>query len=328
MHKKYVISIGGGSGTFPVIQALSVINVDIGSVICVSDSGGSSGRLRKEFGFQPVGDLRQALVALINANSSNPNLSRLLQYRFSKGIGLQGHNVGNLLLTALQDMTGDTDKALDAFREMFFISGIVTPATKEIVQLRIIYADGTSAIGEHILDEKTINPKKITGVQMEPVTASINPRAETLIKQADFIVIGPGDYYGSIMSVLSMSGMKIAFKQSSAKIIYVLNLMSRYTQTQDMTAKDYVHGIEEIIKKSIDYTIINNQPIPTAALVLYKKEHEFPVIDDLGNASSIIRKQILNENILKKEKNDTAHRSLIKHDSTKLAQVFRTLGMG
>jgi len=327
MRKNHIVCIGGGSGTFPVIQALATINADISSIICVSDSGGSSGRLRKDFGFQPVGDLRQALVALINANNSNPYLSRLLQYRFNKGSGIRGHNIGNLLLTALQDMTGDTDKALDAFRKIFSITGIVTPATKEIVELKIIYADGTSVIGEHILDEKTTNPKKIRDVQIEPVTATINPRAKKLINQADFIIIGPGDYYGSIMSVLNVNGVKDALKHSSAKIVYVLNLMSRYTQTQDMTAKEYIRGIEVIIGKRIDYTIVNDQPIPPRALALYEKEHEFPVIDDLNNTLNIIREPILNENILKKEKNDTAHRSLIKHDSAKLAQIFRTLGM-
>jgi len=315
-----VVIMGGGTGTFPVISAFQKLDADISTVIAVSDSGGSTGRIRDEFGFQPVGDLRQSLAAL--AEKGNEEwIKKILLYRFDKGEGLKGHNLGNLLLTALQDMTGDTTQALEIAEKIFRIEGTVIPVTREVVGLQINYEDGTSIIGEHTLDEPTAEPKKISNVALVP-HAPMNPQAATAIEVAAVIVIGPGDYYASLMSTLVAEGTQAAFAKTKAKIMYVVNLMTRWTQTQNMTAQDHVVGIEAAIGRSVDLILVNTQPIPESAQSLYAKEREFPVTDDLGSDPRVIRRPIISDEVVEKIAYDTAHRSLLRHDSHKLELVL------
>jgi uncharacterized cofD-like protein len=315
--------MGGGTGTFPVISAWQHLDADITTVIAVSDSGGSTGRIRDEFGFQPVGDLRQALAAL--AEKGNEEwIKKILLYRFSKGEGLKGHNLGNLLLTALQDMTGDTTQALEIAEKIFRIEGTVVPVTRENVGLEITYTDGSKVIGEHLLDDKPEKPKKIDHVSLVPA-APLNPLATEAISKADVIVIGPGDYYASIMASLMSEGTKPAFAQTQATIIYVVNLMTRWTQTQDMSALDHVKGIEAAIGRSVDMVLVNNQPIDSRTLKIYAHEGEFPVKDDLENYPGVIRQPIISDLVTEKVAYDTAHRSLLRHDSQKLMTVFKEL---
>lgn len=322
-RKIKVVVMGGGTGTFPVISALQRLNTDITTVIAVSDSGGSTGRIRDEFGFQPVGDLRQSLAAL--AEKGNEDwIKKILLYRFSKGDGLKGHNLGNLLLTALQDMTGDTTQALEIAEKIFRIEGTVVPVTKENVGLQINYTDGTHVVGEHTLDLRPDQPKKIASVELVPA-ANLNPQAVAAIEQADLIVIGPGDYFASIMAALTAHGTKEAFAATKATIVYALNIMTRWTQTQDMTAHDHVVGIEAAIGRPVDIVLVNDQPVDEKTLALYAAEGEYPVIDDLGQDEKVIRCPIISDLVTEKQTYDTAHRSLLRHDSQKLEHVFARL---
>lgn len=318
-----VVVMGGGTGTFPVISALQKLDADISTVIAVSDSGGSTGRIRDEFGFQPVGDLRQSLAAL--AEKGNEEwIKKILLYRFDKGEGLKGHNLGNLLLTALQDMTGDTTQALEIAEKIFRIEGTVIPVTRENVGLQINYVDGTKVVGEHLLDKRSEKPKKIAGVELVP-QASMNPQAVSSIEAADVIVIGPGDYYASLLATLVADGTKAAFAHTKAKIVYVLNLMTRSTQTHDMGAKEHVTGIEAAIGRPVDVILVNNQPIDQSTLGVYSAEGEFPVQDDLSDDNRVIREAIISDLVVEKVAYDTAHRSLLRHDSHKLASVLATI---
>lgn len=318
-----VVVIGGGTGTFPVVMALKILKADITSLIAVSDSGGSTGRIRDEFGFPPVGDLRQALAALADAEGQEW-IRKILLYRFDKGEGLKGHNLGNLILTALQDMTGDTTQALEIVEKVFRIDGRVIPVTNANVNLLIHYTDGSQAVGEHILDENPSQPKKITNVTLTP-TAPLNPEAADAITEADYIIIGPGDYYASVMAALAPDGMIQAFAQSRAKVVYMMNLMTRFTQTHQMSASAHLAGIEQAIGKQVDIVVLNNQPIPDATLKLYAASHEFPVVDDLVSDPRVRRVALLSDELVKPVAFDTAHRSFLRHDQSKVQQVLADL---
>jgi uncharacterized cofD-like protein len=320
---KKVVTMGGGTGTFPVVTALKSLNARVVAIVSVSDSGGSTGRIRDEFGFQPVGDLRQSLAALADP-VGQAWIQKLLLYRFEKGNGLVGHNLGNLILTALQDMTGSTSKSLKITEKIFNLSGAVVPITDSKVNLKIIYEDGSSEVGEHVLDNNSKNPKKIKKVELTP-DCQISSLAKENLLEADFIVIGPGDLYASIMSTLVANGTKEVFKNSKAKIIYVSNLMTRRTQTHTMTASQHLEAIENAIGKKVDYIIVNNEPITKQVINHYAKEQEHPVNDDFGSDNRVIRTGLIATDLIKKSKHDTAHRSLLRHDPKKLKSVLQNI---
>lgn len=323
MKKIKVVTMGGGTGTFPVVTALKKLDFDISAIVTVSDSGGSTGRIRDEFGFQPVGDLRQSLAALADLKGQKW-IQKLLLYRFSKGTGLKGHNLGNLILTALQDMTGNTTQSLEIAEQIFNLDGSVIPVTASFVDLKIHYVDGTTAIGEDILDSQTSNPKKIKTVSLVP-DCTINPPAKKALLEADFIVIGPGDLYASIMPTLVVDDIKQIFAQVTGKIIYISNLMTRLTQTHEMTADEHTQTIETVIGRKVDFIITNNQPIPDETLKKYALSNEFPVVDDLENTQRIIRTPLLFDKLIEKKEYDTSHRSLLRHDSQKLKETFQKI---
>lgn len=320
MKKLKVVSMGGGTGTFPVVSALKLLGADISAIISVSDSGGSTGRIRDEFGFQPVGDLRQSLAALANKDGQEW-IQKILLYRFSKGSGLKGHNLGNLILTALQDMTGNTTESLEIAEKVFQLDGSVIPVTSTDVNLKIHYSDGTTAIGEHILDEKPEKPKEIERVTLVP-ECDLNPVAKESLLNADVVVIGPGDHYASILATLVVNGIKEAFGKSKAKILYISNLMTRRTQTHGMSITDHLNEIEAAIGKSADYILINNSEIPESILKKYAAEDEYPVVDDLNGDGRIIRSELLMSRGVTQKTNDSVPRSFLRHDANKLKQAF------
>lgn len=323
MAQPKVVVIGGGTGTFPVISALKKQGIDLTSIIAVSDSGGSTGRIRDEFGFQPVGDLRQALAALAQSDGEDW-IRKILLYRFEKGEGLKGHNLGNLILTALQDMTGDTTEALEIAEKVFRLEGEVVPATRDTVDLEITYVDGRVVVGEHTLDDDVSEPTPIEHVKLVP-TATLNPKAAAAMRDAQLIVIGPGDYYASLMAALLPEGMKEAFRHSQAIVVYMVNLMTRLTQTHNMTANDHVKGIEEAIGKPVDAVVLHNGIVPEEVRSLYATHHEFPVTDDLGEQPNVIRTNLISEELFQKSNVDTAHRSLLRHDADKVLAVLSQL---
>lgn len=323
MKQPKVVVMGGGTGTFSVVTALKKLPVSIKTVIAVSDSGGSTGRIRDEFGFQPVGDLRQSLAALADNEAENW-IKKILLYRFEKGSGLKGHNLGNLILTALQDMTGNTADALRIAAKIFRLKGTVIPVTDTNVDLHIHYSDGSHVVGEHILDENPEHPKKIEFVSLQP-NCSLSPDAKAAIIEADYIIIGPGDYYASIMATLVVDDIPQAFAKSKAKTIYISNLMTRKTQTMNMTVGDHVTGIEKVLKKKLDFILINKSPISPDALALYAKEEEYPVVLDIAQDPRAIQADLAAQTIVQKSVNDTTHRSLIRHDSTSLKTALNTL---
>ena len=197
MKKQNVVVIGGGTGTHTVLRGLKQYQkqLNVSAVVTMADSGGSTGRLRDEFGYLPVGDVRMALVALASdVDEQEELLRKLFLYRFDKGDGLSGHNFGNLLLVALTDILGSEEAAIRAAARVLRVRGTVVPVTTEKVDLVATYDDGTQVIGEHNIDEPTTKRAqyKITELSITP-QASISEAAESTILDADLIVLGPGD---------------------------------------------------------------------------------------------------------------------------------------
>lgn len=330
---KKAVVIGGGTGTFVVLSALKKLaNVDLTAIVTVADSGGSTGRLRDEFGFLPVGDIRQALAALAEVKSSkfkvqsrnvnNNWIRELLLYRFSKGEGLMGHNLGNLILTALQDMTGLTAKAVEIASKIFRLQGHIYPITTQNIQLVIEYADGTVEIGEKVLDDdKKHGGDRIVGIRTSP-RAKIYRKAREEIEDADFVILGPGDLYGSILANFAVDGAAEAVKKSRAKFVYIVNLMTRYSQTHNMTAADLTKEVERYLERKVDIIVVNSGQVPKKLTAAYRDQNEFAVVDDLGEDKRVVRQALVTEAEVAGYPSDAVPRSYLRHNPEKLREVL------
>ena len=327
MTKKKITVIGGGTGTSVVLSGLKQHNnLNLNAIVVVSDSGGSTGRLRDEFGFLPIGDARQCIAALTKGQHEQ-TIKDVLLYRFNKGSGLKGHNLGNLILTALEDITNSPGKAIEIASKIFKISGSVYPITEKNVQLVIEYDDGTIRIGEHTLDDYTLGGKTIKQIKLSP-HATIYSKAKQTILESDLIILGPGDLYASILPNTLAHGFKPTLKRSKGKLVYIINLMTHYTQTHNMTAKQHIQAITKYCDRYPDYIIINNQSIPKPILKHYAQNQEYPVKNDLSSSKhyQIITGNFLSSITTNQQPHDTVPRSLLRHNPTKLAnQILKLL---
>jgi len=320
-QQKQVVVIGGGTGTSVVLAGLKHFPLDLTAVVPVTDDGGSTGRLRDEFGFLPVGDARQCLAAL---STDGDDFRQLLLYRFDRCQGLKGHNLGNLILTALEDLLGSEPAALTAAAKIFRLKGRVLPVSLKLVKLVAEYGSGKTIKSEHQIEVNHLNGDRIIKLATEPV-ARVNPEVKQAILAADLITIGPGDLYDSLMANLVIKGMPLALRKTKAKLVHIVNLMTLNSQTSDMSAKDHLKVIEDYLGRSIDWIIINKQPIPKSIKQAYGRYGEFPVKDDLGQDQRVIRRRLLAGGIFQKPKGDTLKRSLLRHDSVKLAKTLVNL---
>ncbi|MBI5151142.1 MAG: uridine diphosphate-N-acetylglucosamine-binding protein YvcK [Candidatus Pacebacteria bacterium] len=317
--RKRIVLIGGGTGTSTILSGLQTKPVHITALISVADSGGSTGRLRDEFGFQPVGDLRQSLAAL--AGSHNQEwIRKVLLYRFEKGTGLKGHNLGNLILTALQDMAGSTADALAITEKVFRLRGEILPVTEHTVDLVIHYTDGSFVVGEDNLNS-CIDGKQVESVKLHP-SAPLFHKANKALIDADMIVIGPGDYFGSVMPALIVEGMKNAFSQVKGKVVFIVNLMTRHNQTHQWNVSRHLEGIELAIGKKVDYIIVNTGKIPQNILDTYAKEDEYPVVHDMEKEKRCIEGNFVVQDHMGKHGADILRRSLLRHDPDKIANIL------
>ncbi|MBU0618840.1 YvcK family protein [Patescibacteria group bacterium] len=324
MPKKIVV-IGGGTGSAVVLSGLREYPVDLTAIVAVTDSGGSTGRLRTEFGFLPVGDMRQCLAALAKGNKSE-YIRKLLLYRFDKGKGLEGHNLGNLILTALTDISSSEPKAVEVAAQIFRLEGRILPITTKNIQLMAVYENGKTVIGEHEIDEPKQGGKRIIKLLTKP-EAVIYKEAKKAILAADLIILGPGDLYTSILPNLIINGVRKTFLLSKAKVVYIVNLMTRFGQTHNLSANDHVQEIERYLGKKPDFVLFNNRKIPEKILQLYKKEKGFPTKDDIKGKIhyKLIRGDFLAPELVIKPKGDVKKRSFLRHNSKKLAKTIISL---
>jgi uncharacterized cofD-like protein len=326
---KKIVAIGGGTGSAVVLSGLKDYkDIDLSAVIVVSDNGGSTGRLRDEFGFLPVGDLRQCIAALATGENQK-EIRQLLLYRFDQNSSLQGHNLGNLILTSLESLTGSAGKAVEVASKIFRINGAVLPISEDSVHLVIHYSDGQILVGEKNLDDPQFGGKKISKIALD-AKAKIYDKAYQAIAGADLIVFGPGDLYGSLLPHALVDGFVAALvenKKRGGKFVYVNNLVTHFSQTYQMTAQDHLLEVEKYCQRKPDFVLMNNSPIPEKILRLYQEANDFPLVDDLKNENNlkIVRADLVSTAIVQTEKNDALQRSLIRHHKQKLARNLLNL---
>lgn len=325
MEQKNVVVIGGGTGTHTVLRGLKLYQkqLSLTAIVTMADSGGSTGRLRDEFGYLPVGDVRMALAALARDIDDHEELLReLFLYRFEKGNGLSGHNFGNLLLVALTDILGSEEAAIRAAGKVLRVQGSVIPVATEKVDLVATYDDGVQVVGEHDIDEPEESRTKhnIVSLAVTP-DVSINPRAEEAILNADMIVLGPGDLYTSVLANCVVEGVADALRHSPAKLVYVCNLMTKVGQTSGMGVKEHIAEIEKYINKQPDHVLVNTTTLPDDLLKKYKDNKEFPVEDNCADCiANVIATDLVASEVVHTSRGDLLKRSLIRHDPRKLAR--------
>ncbi len=323
---KNIVVIGGGTGTYTVLSGIKHLeNINITAIVASTDSGGSTGVLRDQFGRLPVGDFRQCLVALSETGNGDNIMRELFKYRFEKGgKGLVGHNLGNLLITALSDIFGSDEAAFNKITEILRIKGEVVPITYENIQLIAEYENEKIVYGEATIDEppqKHDGSLRIKKLWVYP-KAKISNRAKDAILNADLIILGPGDLYTSILANIVIGGVPNTIKKSNAKILYISNLFSKWGQTDGFAVSDYLVELERYMKHPVDYVLINNAPFKNEkALKTYEKENAYPVADDLPKRDKrAIRADLIYDKVIHRKYGDKVKRSLIRHDYHKVAR--------
>ena len=325
MQQKNIAVIGGGTGTHTILRGLKRYQkqVNLSAIVTMADSGGSTGRLRDEFGYLPVGDVRMALAALASDIDEHEELLReLFLYRFDRGNGLSGHNFGNLLLVALTDILGSEEEAIRAAARVLRVQGNVVPVTTEKVHLVATYQDGVTVVGEHFIDEPSPERlgHKIVELSVTP-SATISSRAEEVILNADLIVLGPGDLYTSVLANCVIDGVADAIRHSSAKVVFVCNLMTKAGQTTDMGVAEHVAEISRYLGRTPDAVLVNTGILPADLLERYANDAEYPVVFNYeAYDCRVIPADMLAGEIIETASGDTLKRSLIRHDPRKLAR--------
>ncbi len=277
-----IVVIGGGTGSYTILTGLKRHRVHLTAIVSMADDGGSSGRLRDEFGHLPPGDVRRCLLAL--SSDSSRELRRLFEYRFDRGRGLGGHNFGNLLLTALTELTGRGDLAIAEAGRLLGIKGVVLPVTLSDSRLCAELEGGAILRGETHIDIRAEGlTGKIKRIFLEP-RAIAHPEALAAIHRADVVVIGPGDLYTSLLPNLVVAGISSAITSAAATRIYVCNVMTKHGETDGYRASDFVHEVQGYLGAgwSLDHVVVNDPDgLPQSLLDIYAEEQAFPVVPDV-----------------------------------------------
>lgn len=317
---KKITVIGGGTGTFVVLSGLKKFSLDLSVIVAMTDSGGSTGKLRDQLGVLPPGDLRQCLVALSDA----PLLWRkLFLYRFETG-DFKGHNFGNIFLAALEKVSLSYDEAVETASYVLKTKGKVIPVTYNKVHLVAEYNNGKVITGEGLIDENHSEKSRINKAYLKPA-AKATDKSINAIKNSDFLVIGPGDLYTSIIPVLLTERIKEAIQNSNAKIIYIMNLMTKSGQTTNFKASDHLKDLEKYLGRKVDYVLVNNGKISEEILKTYHKYDEIEVVNDIQDEYEIIEADFVDNSEAKKDASDILYRSILRHDSGKVAEVLNKI---
>ncbi|OGZ08388.1 MAG: hypothetical protein A2942_03020 [Candidatus Lloydbacteria bacterium RIFCSPLOWO2_01_FULL_50_20] len=324
IHKKIVV-IGGGTGTFTVLSGLKHYHAELTAIVTMADNGGSTGRLRDEFGVLPPGDLRQCLVALSDADQV---MRKLFNYRFDRG-ELKGHAFGNIFISTLEKVTGSLDKALDVAGRILNIRGRVIPVTLSKVGLVVRLKNGKVLYGESALsDYQLVSRFGVEKIFLTP-KAKANPKALRALKEADLVIVGPGNLYASLIPNFLAPGVGSALASSKAKKIYVANLMNKNGHTDDFRVSDYVRVLEGAIgKRGIFDAVVYNTKKPAQSLLRKYADEGEPVTcgpECFKGDFELIGTNLLADDLAKTAKKDMLRRTLIRHDPDKLAKVLMGL---
>lgn len=269
-----LVALGGGTGLSTLLRGLKHWSANIAAVVTVSDDGGSSGRLRRDMGILPPGDIRNCLVALADAE---PLMTQLFQYRFRDkgGQGLEGHSFGNLLIAALAEVTGDFKLAVEETSKVLAIRGRVLPCTLSDVRLRAEMDDGTVLEGETSI---VGSPRRIARLALQPPDAPALDETLRAVEQAEAIVVGPGSLYTSVLPNLLVPGIAEAIRHTSVPVIYVCNVMTQRGETDGLTASRHVETlIEHLQWNPFTVCLMNSRMPDTAVTEAYHREGAEPI---------------------------------------------------
>jgi len=275
-----VVVIGGGTGSFTLLQALKSLNAKLTAIVNMCDDGGSTGVLRDELGVLPPGDARQCLVAL----SERPEIRDLFDYRFADG-RLEGQSLGNIILSGLELQHGSFEKAVEVASKILRLRGRVVPVV--LGDHRLVMRDGE----EEIVGQFNIrNHHVLSGdarVRLEPAS-SLNPKADRAIRQADLVVMAPGGLYYSLLPIFSVNGIKEALEETSARVLCVTNLVEHQNTGRDWHVVDHVQKIEEYVGDgTVDIVLYNTAPVDDELLGRYAHQGDFPLKTSPGRFAEV-----------------------------------------
>lgn len=311
--------IGGGTGNFSVLSGLKDQEVDLTAVVAMSDSGGSSGRLRDELGQLPPGDIRQCLVALAGDAEQGVMLRRLFTHRFSMGEGLEGHSVGNLLLAALTEITGAHDRAIEAASRLLNIQGRVLPVTLTNSHLHAVLTNGRELEEEALIDSRgTEDGVEIDHVFLSPPAYAFPPVLDA-IHEADLVVLAPGDLYTSLVPNLLVEGVAEALRATKARVVYVTNLMTKPGETDGFTAERFVSEVNRYIghESRVDVVVVNSSEFSERVRHRYLQLGARPVEYDVSEMRSLVPWVA--------ESDLVAEGIFVRHDPDKLGTAIMSL---
>jgi len=304
-HKIKIAAIGGGTGLSTLLRGLKKYSDDVSAIVAMTDSGSSTGVIRREFDVLPPGDIRKCIAALSN---NEELISDLLNYRFKKeDNSLANHTLGNIWLTALTKHLGSFEKAIETTSEIFQTSGKILPATLDKVDLKAVYSDNSEQIGESNIPQHNKTIKKISLSKQ----AQAYPKAVKAIANADLIIIGPGSLYTSIIPNLLITGIRKAIiKNNKAIKIYIANCSTERGETENFTIKDHIKTLYSYGKANLfDYCLVNNRIIKTT-----KQRSKLGKIHNIiTKAKSIDGCQIINKNVID-------YKNPLYHNSKQLAR--------
>ncbi len=306
-QKKKVVTIGGGTGQFTLLSGLRDLeDLDITAVVSMMDSGGSTGRLRDEYGVLPPGDVLKCILAL----SPNRDFARdIFLRRFLLDRRLKGHTAGNMLLTILSQYTGSFPSGINALAEILESRGAILPVTVDRATLVAELTDGSRIFGENAIDRPEHSQREsIRDVFLVPHhgdSISVHPPVIDAILDADVILIGPGDLFTSIIPNFVVPGVTEAIQKTTAHVVYVLNIMTKYGETNEFAAVDFVEKVESNIRRSIQTIVYNtrepdpnllekyrrerSEPVGVSSDAVYWKDHEMHGADILNTSGDVIR---------------------------------------
>ena len=316
--------LGGGTGTKNVLAGLGQHEVNLSAVMNMSDDGGSTGQLRRELGVMPPGDIRQAIVALSEAPK---DVVELFETRFPESSPLHGHSFGNLIIAAAELVEGDFARAVDRVSSHMQVKGEVIPVTLDLHDL-VMQVAGTTVRGEFNIGGAEMSPLETPPeLWLEP-RAELAPEAEKVLLNTDMIVIAPGDLYGSLIPILLTEGIQDALLDTSARIVYVANLVNKPHQTKGFGPSDYVRELERAAGiQCIDTVAYNGSALTPEFLAAYGKDGEEPLepIDVSDTHRTYVASDLVARCVKKPQVEGPIQRSYIRHDPAKLAQTILRL---
>lgn len=321
-----VVAIGGGTGLSTLLRGLrhhvSVPGLpsaeplqiaDLAAVVTVTDDGGSSGRLRKDFNTLPPGDLRNCMVAL---SEEEDLLAQLFAHRFRSGNSFEGHNFGNLFVVALTELTGDFAHAIQLASKILATRGRIYPATTANATVIARMDDGSIVRGETLI---TASKRRIAELMLDPPGAAALPETLEAIERADLITVGPGSLYTSLITNLLVQGIPGALASARGVRAYVCNLMTQANESLGLTASEHIERIYEHTRTPIfDYAIVNTTPFSPETLARYAKENASPIEADIGRIEALGVRCIAGD--------FASEDSVVRHNSNRVTSELLMLG--